>query len=118
MTNLLFFVLLVAVIITAGCVSENQNSAVSPTPLLTPTQATIFRDLIIGTWQSDSGLKIIFFENGKASWNNQGMTWEKYDDTHYALSQPYGMTYVFTYDPQSQTITTTNGGNPIILKRM
>jgi len=37
MKYLLFIVLLVAVLITAGCISEKQNSVVTPTPTNTPT---------------------------------------------------------------------------------
>jgi hypothetical protein len=63
MKYLLFIVLLVGIIITAGCIGGNQNSAVTPTPqivyvtvLVTPTPTIAqAQDPIIGVWRnSDS----------------------------------------------------------------
>ena len=99
-------VILLTLLLITGCVSnQTQTQGLSP------------KDPIIGTWQSGSSLTIIFFENGKASWNDEGLTWEKYDNTHYALSK-YGVTYVFTYNPQPNTISTTTGGTLLLLKRI
>lgn len=73
-------------------------------------------DPIIGTWKSDwggdLGSNMIFFENGKVIDSGMGGTWEKKDDTHYAVAitntalpgYEHTSNAVFIYNPKSDTL--------------
>jgi len=93
------------------------NKCAYPTtvPTKAPTQGSIFKDPIIGTWKTYTRYTsdMIFFENGKGMWGDTVGTWEKIDSTHYSFEY-YGATYEgggykanrgITYDPRLDTLT-------------
>ena len=105
MKYLLFIFLLVAILITAGCVGGNQNSAVTTT---TPVSV----DPIVGVWSNvivnDEGSTIFtfqFFSDGRVilavnSTGSEG-TWTKIRANEYSVTG--GQSVV--YNPQSDTIS-------------
>lgn len=131
----LLIILLMAILITAGCVSENKNTVVTPpqttpvfavtvtttvpTTVLTTVQTIDQKDPFIGTWIFIDGngrqYQHKVFENGQIDWGvdeygtPQKGTWIKKAMNIYLVTSSF---YVFTrgyeYDPITDTIFNNN----------
>jgi hypothetical protein len=122
---LLIILLLVAVVITAGCVGGNKETVVTPTPqiiyvtvIVTPTPTptvVVQKDPFIGTWilttLNGQQHPHIIFENGQVNWGvyNDGTdmvgTWVKVSPNKYRVTTSRtGMEYDYDYDPVNDTI--------------
>ena len=111
MKYLLFIILLVAFLITAGCVGGNQNSAV------TPTQSTATSsDPIIGIWQwtttdSTKLYTFSFFSDGRYSFtdssdpNTLPGTWSKVRENRYLIAYTSGKNQDLVFNPVTDTFT-------------
>lgn len=128
MKYLLFIVLFVEVVITAGCVSDNKNTVVIPTltPVVTTPASTIIltttvpaiipTDSIIGTWKkNDDGYTIAFSTNGKAYFfigDNFEVSWKRSVDNQYILwgatQKPEDAKLSAIYFPETDTIKILN----------
>jgi len=112
MKYLLFILLLVGIILTAGCVGGNQNSVVKPTQ----TATAISTDQIVGIWQwtTADGSKLYtfnFFADGRYSFtdssdpNTQPGTWSKVRENEYLISYTGGKTQDVLLNPATETFT-------------
>jgi hypothetical protein len=113
MKYLLFIVLLVAVVITAGCVGGNQNTPVTPT---IPTFQTLSNEPIVGNWQWTTNdvtkiYKFYFFPDGRYSYtdpiNNITLsgTWITIRENMYNVTYSDGKTQTFVYNRTTDTFT-------------
>ena len=111
MKYLLFIFLLVAVLVTAGCVGGNQNSVVSPSQT-----SVISSEPIVGIWQwttpDDSKLySFNFFSDGRYSFsdssdpNTQPGTWSKVRENEYLIIYTSGKTQTVLFNPATETFT-------------
>jgi len=111
MKYLLFIVLLVAVLITAGCVGGDKNTPV------TPTQATVnSSDPIVGIWQwtTTDGSKLYtfsFFSDGRYSFtdssdpNTLAGNWSKVRENEYLIVYASGKNQAIAYNPVTDTFS-------------
>lgn len=111
MKYLLFIILLVAVVITAGCVSENKNM------VFTPIQTTgISSEPIVGIWQwaAVDGSKLYtftFFSDGRYSFtdssdpNTLSGTWSKVRENEYIIAYTSGKNQALLYHSATDTFT-------------
>jgi len=119
MKYLFFIILLVAVVLSAGCVGEDKNTVVLPTQ--TPSAPTIIvpttvptiisTDSIIGTWKNGDGYTIAFSANGKAYLfidDNFELSWKRSVDNQYLLwgatQKPEDAKLSAIYFPQTDTL--------------
>jgi hypothetical protein len=112
MKYLLFIVLLVAVLITAGCVGDNKNSTVTPTQTATSTSS----DPIVGNWQwtTTDGSKLYtftFFSDGRYSFtdssdpNTLPGNWSKVRENEYLIAYTSGKNQAIVYNPATDTFS-------------
>ena len=115
MKYLLLIVLLMLVILSAGCVSENKNAAVTPNQT-TVTGNTASVDPIVGIWQwtAIDGSKLYtftFFPDGRYSFtdssdpNTQPGTWSKVRENEYLITYASGKNQAIAYNPVTDTFT-------------
>jgi hypothetical protein len=113
MKYLLFIVLLVAVLITAGCVSVNKKTPVTPT---TQTFQTISNEPIVGNWQWTTNdvtkiYKFYFFPDGRYSYTDPiynftlSGTWDTIRENVYNVTYSDGKTQTFVYNRTTDTFT-------------
>ena len=127
MKYLIFIVLFVAIVITAGCVSDNKNTVVTSTPtpvvttpalttiITTTVQTIISTDSIIGTWKNGDGYTMSFSTNGKAYFfigDNFEVSWKRIVDNQYifwsATQKPEDAKLSAIYFPETDTIKILN----------
>ena len=112
MKYLLFALLLVAVLITAGCVGGNKETVVTPTQ----TATAVSSDPIVGIWQwtTTDGTKLYtfsFFSNGRYSFtdssdpNTLPGTWSKVRENEYLIVYTSGKNQALVYTPITDTFT-------------
>jgi len=112
MKYLLLIILLVAILISAGCVSGDKNTVVTPTQ----TATAISSDPIIGIWQwtTTDGTKIYtfsFFSDGRYSFtdssdpNTLPGTWSKVRENEYLIVYTSGKNQALVYTPITDTFT-------------
>jgi len=119
MRYIFFIILLMIILITAGCVSEDNDTVVTslkitpaPTIIVKTTVPTIIpTDSIIGTWKNDDGYTIAFSTNGKAYFflgDNFEVSWKRSVDNQYILwgatQKPEDAKLSAIYFPQTDTI--------------
>ena len=113
MKYLLLIVLLVAVVITAGCISGNQNTPVTPT---SQTVQKISDEPIVGNWQWTTNdvtkiYKFYFYPDGRYSYtdpiNNITIsgTWDTIRENMYNVTYSDGKTQTFVYNRTTDTFT-------------
>jgi hypothetical protein len=111
MKYLLFFVLLVGVLITAGCVGGNKNTVVQP---VTANIASV-PDPIVGVWQQgqpSSECTSTFLQNFSFSMKCPGIsgesigTWSKVRENEYLVTFSLsGSSISYIYHPETDTVT-------------
>lgn len=111
MRYLLFIILLVAILITAGCINGNQNTPVTPTSVTVNSS-----DPIVGIWQwtvvdSSKIYSFTFFPDGhysyidsSASENSSGM-WSKINENAYNVTYSSGKIQTIIYNQSKDTFT-------------
>ena len=116
MKYLLFIILLVVILITAGCVGGNKETVVTLTPQTTKNTATISDEPIVGNWQwtTDNGIKIYkfyFFPDGRYSYTDPTVTdtstgtWNTIRENVYNVSYLNGKTQTFIYNRTTDTFS-------------
>jgi len=113
MKYLLFIILLVAILVTAGCVARNQNTPVIPT---SQTVQTISNEPIVGNWQWTTNdvtkiYKFYFFPDGRYSYtdpiNNITVSgrWDTIRENVYNVTYLDGRTQTIVYNRTTDTFT-------------
>lgn len=123
MRFLLFIVLFVVMVISAGCLGEDKNTVVPPTQtpsaptiiVTTPVPTIMVTDSIIGTWKNGDGYTIAFSPNGKAYFvieDNFELSWKRSVDNQYILwgaaKKPEDAKLSAIYFPETDTIKVLN----------
>jgi hypothetical protein len=119
MKYLFFIVVLVAVVLSAGCVGETKNTAVTPHQTTLPSTiiettavpTIISTDSIIGTWKNGDGYTMAFSTNGKAYFfigDNFEVSWKRIVDNQYifwsSTQKPEEAKLSAIYFPETDTI--------------
>ena len=113
MKYLLIILVLVAVLITAGCVSINKKTPVAP-PI--QTFQTISNEPIVGNWQWTTqdvtkSYKFYFFPDGRYSYTDPiynftlSGTWDGLRENEYIVTYSDGKILTFVYNRSTDTFT-------------
>jgi len=113
MKYLFFIILLVAVVLSAGCVNINKKPPGTPA---SPTVQTFSDEPIVGNWQWTTNdvtkiYKFYFFPDARFSYTDPihnftlSGTWYTLRDNGYNVTLQDGKTLTFVYDPTTDTFT-------------